>query len=95
MFDEHFTDKVLDKLIITLVINTVLHIIRTYCENKSIETLMLAIDGVPSKGKMVEQKQRRYLGAITEEYEKKILHKYRDYLLAQPDYVYLATDSGI
>lgn len=91
LFREHFTDKYMDKLIITLVINTVLQIVRTYCQNKIIRTLMFAIDGVPSKGKMVEQKQRRYLGAIIEEYKKKILATYREYLRDQPDYEYLAT----
>ena len=95
LFQEHFNDKYMDKLIITLVINTVLHIVRTYCQNKSIQTLLLAIDGVPSKGKMIEQKQRRYLGAITEDYKSKILAKYKDYLLDQPDYTYLATKNSI
>src|SRR5271154_5749069 len=83
LFREHFTNKVLDKMVITLVINTVLSIIRIYCDNKKIKTLMMAIDGVPSKGKMIEQKQRRYLGAVTEQYEKKILAEYKDYLLEQ------------
>ena len=95
MFHEHFSEKYLDKLIITLVINTVLFIIRTYCHNKTIQTLLLAIDGVPSKGKMVEQKQRRYLGAITETYKLKILSKYKDYLSDQPNYIYLATKNSI
>lgn len=90
MFQEHFTEKLLDKLIITLVINTTLRLVRTYCNNKYIKTLMIAIDGVPSKGKMIEQQQRRYLGAVTEEYKKKTLRKYRDYLSDQSDFIYLA-----
>lgn len=95
LFHEHFDDKYMDKLIITLVINTVLSIIRTYCQNDQLKLLMLAIDGVPSKGKMVEQRQRRYIGAIMEEYKKKILDQYRDYLLEQKNYVYLATKDSI
>lgn len=95
MFKQHFTDKYLDTLIITLVINSVLHIVRTYCQNKTIKTLLLAIDGVPSKGKMVEQKQRRYMGAIIEEYKKKLLSKYKDYLLGQQDYTYMAIKDGV
>jgi len=91
MFKEHFADKFLEKLIITSVINTVLHIIRTYCQNKNIKTLLLAIDGVPSKGKLIEQKQRRYLGAVTEQYQQKILSEYKEYLLKQDDYIYPAT----
>lgn len=95
MFQRHFTDEYMDRLVITLVINTVLRIVRTFCNNKGLQTLMLAIDGVPSKGKMVEQKQRRYMGAITEAYKKKILSKYKQYLLEQPDYIYEATTNGI
>lgn len=95
MFKNHFTEKYMDKLIITLVINTVLHIIRTYCHNKHIQTLLLAIDGVPSKGKLIEQKQRRYFGAIIEDYKKKILSKYKNYLLEQPDNVYTAIHGAI
>ena len=91
MFKEHFNEKYMDKLIITLVINNILHLVRTYCSNKTIQTLMLAIDGVPSKAKMIEQKQRRYLAAIAEAYKKKILHKYKDYLLDSDDFIYLAT----
>ena len=95
MFKEHFADKYLDKLIITLVINTVLHIMRTYCQGQTIYSLMLAIDGVPSKGKMIEQKQRRYLGAITEKYKQKILNEYKEYLLEEDNYIYLATHDNI
>ena len=95
LFKNHFTEKYMDKLVITLVINMVLSLIRTFCQNKTILTLLLAIDGVPSKGKMVEQKQRRYMGAITEDYQNKILAKYKDYLLDQSDYIYLATKNSI
>ncbi|AUV58594.1 5-3 exonuclease [Bandra megavirus] len=95
IFHEHYSDKYMDRLIITLVINSVLGLIRTYCENKSLETLLIAIDGVPSKGKMVEQKQRRYLSAITESYKSNILREYKKYLLKQPDYTYLATKDSI
>ena len=95
MFNEHFDDKYMDKLIITLVINSVLNLVRTYCQNKAISTLMLAIDGVPSKGKLTEQKQRRYLGAITEEYKKKIFNKYKQYLEGLDDNVYYSTSGSI
>ena len=95
LFQDHFTDKFMDRLVITLVINTLLSIIRTYCKSESIKTLLIAIDGVPSKGKMVEQKQRRYLGAITEEYKRRILIDYKEYLQNQQDYTYMSTKNSI
>lgn len=95
MFHAHFNEKKMDKLVIIRVINTLLNIIRTYCRNQAVKTLLLAIDGVPSKGKMIEQRQRRYIGAISSAYEKVILQNYRDYLLKQDDYIYLATKDSI
>lgn len=95
IFHQFFDEKKMDKLVITLVINTVLKLIRTYCQNKEIKTLLLAIDGVPSKSKFLEQKHRRYLGTISEEYKKKITHEYQDYLMEQPDYTYLMETKNI
>ena len=95
IFKDHFDENYLDKLIITLVINSILRMLKTYCDHKAIETLLLAIDGVPSKGKMIEQKQRRYMGAIVEKYKDKILKEYKDYLLEQKDYAYLSVKDNI
>lgn len=95
MFHDHFTDRHVDKLIIAAVINTVLTIIKTYCDNSDIQTLLIAIDGVPSKGKLVEQRQRRYTGAIVEETNKKILAKYQDTLLAEKGFLWLANNNLI
>lgn len=89
LFRNHFDDKYMDKLVIGRVISTILHILRTYCVDKRIKTLYIAIDGVPSKSKIIEQKKRRYMGAIVEEYKKKILESYKEYLLKQPDNIYL------
>ena len=95
LFHEHFDEKMLDKAVISLVINTVLQIIRTYTENTHIKTLLLAIDGVPSKGKMVEQRQRRYMGAIMADYSKKLFTKYTPYLEGMDNYLYLAEKNAV
>lgn len=94
-FHEFFTAEVMDKLIITLVVNTVFKLVRTYCLNNEIKTLMMAIDGVPSKAKMLEQKQRRYLGAIIEEYKSKLLEKYKEYLTGLENYPYVAEKNAV
>lgn len=89
LFRDHFDDKYMDKLVIGKVIGAVLHILKTYCIDKRIKTMYIAIDGVPSKGKLVEQRQRRYMGSVTEKYKEKILESYKEYLLKQPDNIYL------
>ena len=95
LLHDTFTDAYMDKLVITLVINTVLYMIRTYCQSENIETLFLAIDGVPSKGKMIEQKQRRYMGSIMSECHKKIFNQYSEYLQNREDNVYLSLKNAI
>lgn len=90
LFHQHFDKNTLDKLIIARVISSILYILRTYCTDKQIQTLFLSIDGVPSKGKMIEQKQRRYMSSIVESYKEKILESYKEYLQKQPDYFYIA-----
>jgi 5'-3' exonuclease len=94
-FVNHFNYKYVDYLIIKHVFFTLKSILSTFCKNKTIKTLMIAIDGVPSKGKMIEQKQRRYMSAIIECYKKKIFDKYEKYLCEQPDYVYYSTKYSI
>lgn len=89
LFRNHFDDAYLDKLIIGRVIITVLHILKTYCVDQQLQTLYVAIDGVPSKQKMMEQKSRRYMGSITEVYKEKLLESYKEYLQKQPDNIYL------
>lgn len=95
IFHNHFNNKFLAQLILISVTDTFLNILQTYCQNKQIKTIMIALDGVPSKAKMIEQRQRRHMGAITEKYKKKILKEYKKYLLKQPDYIYLTTRHDI
>lgn len=95
LFHEYFTNERVEHLVISEVMKIFIKLINTYCQPDTIKTIMVALDGVPSKGKMVEQRQRRYLGAITEAYEKLILDDYADYLKGLPNYVYLSTKNPI
>lgn len=94
LFHKHFEDKI-EHLIITDVMKIFIKLIDKYCDSNDLKTVMVALDGVPSKGKMVEQRQRRYLGAITESYERKILEDYREYLEGLPNYAYLMAKSPV
>lgn len=75
IFQDHFQDKVLDKIIIVHVIKYIVTLLRTYCQKDKLKTLLICLDGVPSKPKFNEQKQRRYMSIIMKKYEMKILKK--------------------
>lgn len=90
MFHEHFNQKYLDALVILEVIKTLKNMLNVFVISENIKTLYIAIDGVPSKGKMIEQRQRRYIGALTESYKKIIFGNYVEYLKSLDNYVYYA-----
>jgi 5'-3' exonuclease len=73
-FNEIFSIDNVDNLVINISIDIIHYIIKTYSKN-TIDLLYIAIDGVPSKSKMVEQKQRRYMAAIISEYKNVLLKK--------------------
>lgn len=75
-FGKYFNDDKMDMMIIAQVIKDTKDLIETYCDMQ-LETLLIALDGVPSKGKMVEQRHRRFLGAMSEEIGKEILSKHK------------------
>lgn len=53
---------------------------KTYIEPENLKTLFIALDGVPSKAKIMESKHRRYMGYIFTRKKREIFKKYKDYL---------------
>ncbi len=66
----------LDELVIKKVVMYVKHILVNYVEQDKLEYFYIAIDGTPSKGKMIEQKKRRYMNYIIHGIQKKIFDKH-------------------
>jgi len=75
-----FTEEVLNELIIDKVIEYVYNILTNYIVSNELKFFYIAIDGVPSKAKMIEQKNRRYMGGLINHFQKKIFVKYEDSL---------------
>ena len=66
----------LDNIILDKVKEYVINIITNFVDPKLLEYLYIAVDGVPNKTKMLEQKKRRYMGAIIGLMKKRILEKW-------------------
>ena len=68
-----FTIDKLNKLIIDNVLDDLLFIIKNNFVSKDLKLIYIAIDGTPSKAKIIEQRKRRYIGSIDSLLRKKII----------------------
>ena len=66
----------LNTIILSKVREYTLNILNNFIESDELEHLYIAVDGVPNKTKMLEQKQRRYMGTILTELKHKIFQKH-------------------
>ena len=77
-FNKYFTNDIVDNIIIHITIKFIENMIDKY--TNKLKLLYIAIDGVPSKSKMVEQIKRTYIGAVASEYKKKLFNENIDIL---------------
>lgn len=73
--DENLGDIVLEK-----VRAATLNILQNFVKPNKLEYILIAVDGVPHKAKMIEQKKRRYMGTLISKLKEKILHKHESEL---------------
>lgn len=71
------SEKELDKKIIHKIKNKLIYLIDNFTEKDNLKQIYLAIDGVPTLGKIMEQRRRRYLGYVIQEIKKEIFKKYK------------------
>ncbi len=79
-FKSKYSESKVSELILDKIVEYTLNIVTNYLDPTKLQHILIAPDGVPSKSKMLEQKKRRYMGAITAEIKKKIFDKYTDEL---------------
>jgi len=76
-YHEFFTNQLLEKMIIDNVIKYIQNILTNYIKSDVLELFYIAIDGTPSKAKMMEQKKRRYIGAFINLMKNEIYEKHK------------------
>lgn len=70
----------IDDIILDRIFLYIQFIIAKLIDPSLIEFIYIAIDGVPNKNKMIEQRKRRYMAAIINIYKKELFDKYVDNL---------------
>ncbi len=75
---QNVTAEQLDSLVTTCVLNYVKTICSKYVDSKHVEHIMIAIDGVPSKAKMIQQRKRRYSKYILHYLQRDLLAKHKN-----------------
>ena len=80
-FKKHITLDVIDKMIIDETLNNVIYILQDLINPIELSLLYIAIDGVPSKSKIIEQRNRRFMGYIMAELKNDIFKKHKANLI--------------
>ena len=76
-FKKKFTDDHVDNVIVNKVIDYIKKMLKEYIISNNLLFFYIAIDGVPSKSKMITQKIRRYNGTLMSFVNKKIYEKHK------------------
>jgi 5'-3' exonuclease len=88
-FEEHpdleqytklITDKFIIKSLIILIHDYIFNLLNTYINPDQLKLFYIALDGVPSKSKIMESKKRRYLGAMIDLIKHELFKKYEEEL---------------
>jgi len=78
-YNKYIMDRI-DKLILKSIEKYILNMLENYIKSDKLQYLYIAVDGVPSKAKMIEQKRRRYIGVISSDISKRIYDKHKSKL---------------
>jgi len=78
---DYLTVNKLDEIIFDKVEEFVLNMLQNFVNPDKLKYLFIAVDGVPNKCKMIEQKKRRFMAAVVGELKDKIFEKYEGELM--------------
>lgn len=80
---EYLARDKMNDLVLNKVEEFVLNMFNNFVNPTQLEYIYIAVDGVPNKSKMIEQKKRRYMGTIINELKHKIFLKYEEELMKE------------
>jgi 5'-3' exonuclease len=76
-FHNMVIDK-MDQLILNKVMEYLHNMMINYVDSDVLEFIFIAVDGVPTKSKIIEQKKRRYMGTLISKIDDLLFEKYGD-----------------
>jgi 5'-3' exonuclease len=76
-FKEKYTDAFVTDLVLSEVRKYIENIVTNYVNPAVLQYIIIDVDGVPSKSKILEQKKRRYMGTVINEIKKQIFEKHK------------------
>ena len=79
-YNDKYTNKYMNRLITKAVIDQLLSNITVLINPHFLKTLYIGIDGIPSKSKMAEQKNRRYSAEYFAKMQEQIAQRYKNKL---------------
>lgn len=75
--NQYFTHEKLNHIMVEDTIHRIYLILDKYVDTSELETFYIAFDGVPSKGKLIEQKKRSYIKTLIDYFNKQIFAKHQ------------------
>lgn len=75
-YKEHFTNELIDDNALNRVKTYIVNLVENILVSGSIKRIMIALDGIPTMSKMIEQKKRRYMGYVSSVFKHQIFDKY-------------------
>ena len=72
LFSDIYNTDILDQLILDNIVLYVIYILSELIDQTKIKYLYMAIDGTPTKSKIIDQKKRRYMGLLSIKLEEEI-----------------------
>jgi 5'-3' exonuclease len=75
-YKKYFSTELIDTYALNMIKQNILHISTKLIDKELVQTIFVAIDGVPQMGKIIEQKKRRYNGYLLSKFKNKIYKEY-------------------